>query len=97
MVVMSLTPFSYRFLNILLERYPLTTSYTYDPLSRVISEQIGNLRTEWTYDKLGNIISEKVYDGSYLTYQTQTTYNSRGRPLEVTTYPHNQPATTKTT
>lgn len=74
-----------------------TTHYTYDSLSRVISEQTGNLRTEWTYNKLGHTTSEKVYDGSYLTLQTQTTYNAEGNPIEVTTYPNNQPAVAKTT
>lgn len=74
-----------------------TTSYTYDPLSRVISRQSGNLRIEWTYNKQGHVTSEKVYDGSQITYQTQTTYNADGNPLEVTTYPNNQAAATRTT
>ncbi len=74
-----------------------TTYYTYDPLSRVISEQTGSLRTEWNYNKQGHITSEKIYDSSNLTYQTQTTYNADGSPIEVTTYPNNQPQTAKTT
>ncbi len=73
------------------------THFTYDPLSRVTSEQTKALRTEWSYNKQGHITSEKTYDQGHLIYQTQTTYNAEGSPLEVTTYPNNELAIAKTT
>ena len=74
-----------------------TVSWKYDPLGRICLTNHSNLlHIRRTHDHLGQLLEEqKTAPSGEILWQQTYAYDPDGNQTEITTYPHNLPATTR--